>query len=184
MAEADYRITRTNSKRYVGWCAHCEWSTNVIQFRIGCAAQVRDHLRRVHPDVTVDPTKREGRDMKQPGTDLPDLGEKLSEYADHLVVFAGAHPGERDTSFGKRNTVEALVYVFLDGAWKNIGETPVFFRTVQKQINEAGDEPIGGVLIQGTDRNDREWYLAPVPKSDKKLTKALADWDADKAEPF
>lgn len=178
-------VTRTNGKRYVGFCGYdlCSWSTDAVQLRLTAQENLRAHVRITH-GASIDTLFQRSQAMKQPSADLPDLGEKLSEYADHLVVFSDAHPGERDTSFGKRPTMETLCYVFLDGVWKNLGETPVFFRTVNKQITEAGDEPIGGVLIQGTDRNDREWYLAPVPRTDKVLTAALKGWDKDKAEAF
>lgn len=122
--------------------------------------------------------------MKQPDSELPEIGEKLGEYADHLMVFASAKAGTRDTSFGKRDTIECLAYAFVDGAWKALGETPIFWATVKKQVAEAGEEPIGGVLIQGTERNDREWFLAPVPKSDKAFTQALKDWDKNMGGDF
>lgn len=116
--------------------------------------------------------------MKSPGKELPeqDAGEKLSEYAGTLVVFnKGWRHVTRDTKFGKRDTIEVDVWARVDGEWKGLGDVPVFFSTVMKQLDEAGpDEPFGGFLVQGTDRNPREWCIEAATKKDD--VKALAEW--------
>lgn len=119
----------------------------------------------------------------KPESDLPDP-ERLSDYADHLVVFTDPTiPGKVKSKFGM-SECDVLAYVYLPDqkAWKNLGETPIFWKSVGFQIAEAAPDSIGGVLTQGTGRNEREWNITPAGKAaDKKL---LAAFDKDHAEPF
>jgi hypothetical protein len=129
---------------------------------------------------------RKGHDVPitQPGAKLPETdAERLSDYDGSLVVFANAKPGERDTSFGARETREVLAYVVVSGEWKALGETPIFFKTVIKQIDEADGEPLGGILKKGTERNANEWAIVPTTK---KADLALLDnWTEESgSEPF
>jgi hypothetical protein len=186
MATEPFRITRTNTRRYVGHCNLCAYATNVESVRVSVGIKLRDHARRQHGLTYVVETGdyRKDHGMKQPKKDLPEM-EKLGDYDGHLVVFSGAREGVVEgTKFGDRNVVYALAYVYLNDQWKSLGETPIFWRTVCKQVLDAAPDEIGGTLTQGTDRNDREWFLAPVPASNKGDTKALAAWDKDHAAAF
>jgi CRISPR/Cas system-associated endonuclease Cas1 len=109
------------------------------------------------------------------------LPETLSDYDGHLIVISDARPGTRSTSLGERDTREARVDVHLRGGWKSIGEIPIFFRTVQNQIDEAGGEPLGGRLVKGTELNADEWAIQPVTGDDEEL---LNTWSEDAAESF
>lgn len=63
------------------------------------------------------------------------LENRLSDYDRYLIVVTDAKVGERDTSFGKRDTRSPRL---VSGGWKSIGEIPIFVRTVQQQIDEVG----------------------------------------------
>lgn len=197
-ATPPYVITKTRSKRYVGQCSICGWTTNAHTHRIDVGVKLRDHCRLEHDTFTEDIfnrvvndslTGRKGQ-MKQPGTDLPevDRGERLADYDGHLVVITDARPGSRNTQHGIRETREALVYVYVSDGWKAMGETPIFFKTVIRQIDEEGNvkkgvttEPVGGKLIKGTERNANEWAIVPVDGDD---LDALNNWSKENAESF
>ena len=118
--------------------------------------------------------------MKRASAELPpagDIGEKLGDYKNHLIVVADPRAGKRETKHGDRDTIEANVWVFVDSVWKNIGEVPIFWKTVILQVKEAGGEPLGGVLRQGTLRNPNEWAI--VPPTAKDMNKALDEWSPD-----
>lgn len=192
-----FQITRTRSKNYVGVCMvkGCEdpgnnggpFTTARIHNRVRCALFLRDHCRTAHDIHTGDlflDTREKDHTVKQPKDekDLPDP-ERLADYKNHLVVFTDGKPGTVKSVHGM-SEVDVLAYVYLPAtkAWKNLGETPIFWKSVAFQINEAMPDSIGGVLVQGTTRNDREWNLLPASKAaDKKLLDAF---DKEKAEPF
>lgn len=182
----EHRITRTNSKNYIATCelSHEDgqpWTAGPIRMRINCSQRLREHLRTVHGIVPASIFTPKGNvAMKVPGAELPpagEIGEQLGDYKNHLIVFTDARAGTRDTRHGNRDTIEANVWVYVDATWKNLGEVPVFWKGVIFQIKEAGGEPLGGVLQQGTLRNPNEWVLkAPT---DKALKKALDEWTPD-----
>jgi len=185
-------ISRTNTRRYVGACLRegCGYRTPVVSLRARAGVLLRDHGRREH-GISVrqnyfDQQRKEPAAMKNPSKTLPDP-ERLSDYGDHLVVFTSAKPGAVTSQFGT-SVVDCLVYVYVKDAWKALGETPIFWKTVGTQILEAiGDEPnesIGGYLKQGSDRNEREWMISPVPASAKADQKALATFDKEHADSF
>jgi hypothetical protein len=193
MAEP-FRITRTNSKRYVGYCDLCPYVTNVISLRVNCAIRLRDHARTVHKssyDETNDyePSSRKGRTMKNPKKDLPAL-EKFSEYEDHLAVFAAAKVGEVKSQYGT-SECDCLIWVYSKGAWKALGETPIFWQTVGKQVleeigpdSETPDESLGAFLRKGghPQRNgDFFWLEMAQDKADLTL---LKEWNKEYADSF
>ena len=189
--EPELVITRTNTRRYVGACLRegCGYRTPVVSLRLRAGVLLRDHGRTVHGisvRMTMFDPPTKGTSMKKPNAKLPDP-ERLSDYPDHLVVFTDAKPGAVKSQYGT-SECDCLVYVYLKDAWKALGETPIFWKTVGKQIMEAiGDEPnesFGGYLRQGSERNEREWNVAPVPASAKTDTKVLAGFDKDHSEPF
>lgn len=182
-------ISRTNTKRYVGACLRCGWTTSVVSLRARAGVLLRDHGRIEH-GISVRQSyfdqQRKEPAMKAPSKDLPDP-ERLSDYPDHLVVFIDAKPGTVKSQYGT-SECDCLVYVYVNDNWKSLGETPIFWKTVGKQIMEAiGDEPtesFGGYLRQGSERNEREWNVAPVPAAAKADAKVLASFDKEHAEAF
>jgi hypothetical protein len=192
MAEP-FTVTRTNSKRYVGHCSLCDFTTKVISIRANCAIKLRDHARVTHnmtPDTLnkyLEPTKRKGRNMKAPKKDLPAL-EKFAEYEDHLCVFAKADFGKVKGQFGT-SEVDCLVWVYNKAAWKSLGETPIFWQTAGKQIlaeigpeSDTPDETLGAFLRKGgnPERNgDFFWLDIAQDKADLALLKSWAKEYAD-----
>jgi hypothetical protein len=176
-------ITRTRTKRYVGVCGlgECDFTTRVESLRVNAGIALRDHARIVHG---LEPaTIFDRRTMRTPDKELPPQ-ERLADYADHYVVFSDPKPDNIDTKFGNQDIIRCLAYVFIDGHWKSLGDTPIFWVTVSKQIMEDPDDPLGGKLVKGTDRNANEWAVVPVPTSDKPGTAALKGWSKEKAEAF
>jgi hypothetical protein len=177
-------ITKTNTRRYVALCdvADCGWSWGPHGLRVTVSEQLRHHLKTEHGIRRADdnPTRR-SRTMKTADKELPEQnqGPKLSDYEGQLIVVqAGWTEGSRDTSYGARPTVEASIWVYDEEAkeFDSLGAVPIFFRTVQSQLKEAGSEDdFGGVLLQGTDRNKNEWHLATPSAAQAKL---LAKFDA------
>lgn len=172
-------ITRTNTKRYVGICdvPGCGFSTRVETLRIYASQELRAHLKDDHT-----PQERSNR-MKTPNKDLPEQEmDRLSDYDGHLIVIGPGWnpPTLHETSFGKREAIDADVWVYDEdkGDWRQLAGnvTPIFFRTVIRQLTEAGsDEAFGGLLAQGTERNSKEWAIVPV--TDAKRKKLLNEWD-------
>jgi hypothetical protein len=179
-----FQVTRTNTRRYIGICNldGCDYRTDVVSLRVRAALLVRDHCRRVHGSYAADLFLKRESVVKQPNQKLPEP-EKLADYKDHLVVFADAKPGAVKSIHGT-SEVDCLAYVYLKGHWKSLGETPIWWKSVGFQILDADGEPIGGILTQGTDRNDREWCLVTVKSADKENVAALKSWDKEYAESF
>lgn len=182
-------ITTTNTRRYVGACLRedCGYRTPVVSLRARAGVLLRDHGRREH-GISVRQSyfdqQRKEPAMKAPSKNLPDP-ERLSDYADHLVVFTDYKIGKVKGQFGT-SQCDCLVYVYLKDNWKALGETPIFWSTVGQQIAEAlAEEPnetFGGYLVQGTDRNEKEWALKPVTaKADAAI---LAKFDKEHADAF
>ena len=71
-------ITRTNTKRYIGRCGLCDFTTNVISLRSNCAMRLRTHCvteHGVHPtslNQYLEPQRKERR-MKTPKKELPEV---------------------------------------------------------------------------------------------------------------
>jgi hypothetical protein len=161
--------------------------------RVNCAVQMRDHARTVHghvPDYLnkyLEPPNR--RKMKNPNKELPPL-EKLSEYEGHLCVFADVRPGETKSQYGM-SECNCLVWVYNKSAWKALGDTPIFWQTVGRELmNEIGPESdtptetIGAFLRKGghPQRNgDFFWLDAAQDKPDLDLLKA---WNKEYGESF
>lgn len=169
-------VTKTNSKRYVAVCdvVGCDWSTGVNSLRIVVSERLRHHLRTEH-DLHV--VERKTPTMKTPGNALPtDEGlDKLSNHAGSLIAVGKGwtHNTAYSTQFGLREAIEADVYVYDGKKWNNLGErdgdvasqTPIFFKTVIRQLLEAGpDDDFGGVLSQNIPgrKNNREWAILPA----------------------
>jgi hypothetical protein len=89
-----------------------------------------------------------------------------------------------ESKFGPQDIVRCLAYVFVEGNWKALGDTPIFWVEVQKQLADDFSEPLGGKLVKGTARNGNEWVVEAVPTSDKVGTKALGSWSKETAESF
>jgi hypothetical protein len=184
-----FQITRTRTRRYVGVCGWngCPEITNVCGSRLRARELLQIHTQRAHgftyTDNRYDPTNI-GGPVKTPGKELPPQ-EKLTDYVDQLVVFAGGTDDTMDTKFGKDQAyVKCLAYVLLDsGVWKNLGETPVFQKALMHRIMVDGDGgPIGGRLTKGTDRNPNEWDL--VAATSAKDRKALDEWEKNHDDDF
>lgn len=170
-------VTRTNTKRYIAICdvTDCDWSAGPHGLRIVVSQRLRHHLQDTHGLHVVEESQ-ETRHMKTHKTDeLPEQsqGPKLSDYAGQLIVFrAGWEVEAQNTKYGRRDAVKVDIFVYNteDKAWDNPGQVLVFFATVQKQLEEAGnDDDYGAVLVQGTDRNAREWHLATPSAAQIKL---------------
>lgn len=161
-------ITETNSHRFIALCdvEDCAWSTSAIRIRMTAAIQLRDHNRTEHNVKTA----------KSELPEQPDAGDRLSEFAGHLIVVGpGWRKANRKTQFGDRPAVEADLWVLVDGGWKNLVDAPIYFKSVIAQLDDAGnDEAFGGKLVQGTERNPREWIILPPLKAEQKL---LDEWD-------
>lgn len=184
------RITRTNTKGYVGTCSYpeCRYITKRYGLRIKCKADVNQHSRTQHGC-----DQREDRYMKQANTTLPtDEGlDKLGNYDGALIVVASGwkYNDAFKTSFGPREVIEADVYAYDGKTWHNIavdGEgnvpslTPIFWKTVIRQLQDAGaEDDFGGVLstnIPGR-KNNREWAILPANAAQ---AKALEKFDGEK----
>lgn len=185
-------VTRTNTKRYVATCdvADCGWSTEVISVRVRAGEKLRHHLKVQHGLIQVIQPERNSTMKVQEETELPEQskGPKLSEYSGQLVVFgSGWTKAKEQTQYGAREAIRADLFVYDTTAktWQAPGSVLVFFATVIKRIEDAGvEDDLGGVLVQGTDRNSREWDLTPPSAAQAKL---LAKFDKDTAvagEPF
>jgi len=174
-------VSRTNTRRYVATCLSCGWTTDVGSVRLVLSERLRHHLRVTgHTDTRRTEAMAKIK-VNTPG-ELPeqDSGGRLSDYHDHLVVFANiASPVANDRGFGVRDETPCDVYVYADGQWQELGKAfPVFFKTVQSQLAEAGiGNALGGVLKHGTARNPREWAVVPADAAASKA--ALADFDPD-----
>lgn len=190
-------ITRTNTKGYIGTCSYpgCQSGESGLPYRtkrhglrIKCVEEVRHHSRSQHGC-----DQREDRYMKQANATLPaDEGlDKLGNYDGALIAVAKGwtYNAAFKTSFGLREAIEADVYVFDGKAWHNIAAdsdgnvpslTPIFWKTVIRQLQEAGNEDdFGGVLstnIPGR-KNAREWAILPAAGAQEK---ALEKFDAAK----
>jgi hypothetical protein len=184
-----FSITRTNSKNYVGVCNICGFTTDRIHNRVRCALILRDHCRIEHDTYTEDlfctPTGDKTMKAPKPEKDLP-APERLSDYVDHLVVFSDATFPSTRTSPNGDAQCDCLAYVYLDDKkqWKALGETPIWWKGVAFQVREAGcesGEELGGVLVQGTGRNPREWNVGAANAAQLKI---LAKFEKDNAEPF
>jgi hypothetical protein len=188
-----FQITRTRTRRYVGICGWngCPEITLVARTRLRARELLQIHTQQAHgftyTDNTYEPTNANTdgkRPVKTPGKELPPQ-EKFTDYADHLFVFNGGKSDTMDTKFEKDSPcVKCLVYVLLDtGTWKNLGETPVFQKTLMHRIMEdGGGGPIGGRLTKGTDRNPNEWDL--VAATSAKDRKALEEWEKNHDDDF
>src|SRR5262245_16295848 len=191
-----FAVTRTNTKRYGGHCHLCDYTTPVISVRANCALRMRDHARVIHNMTPTflnqylePPNYRKGRKMKAPKKELPPL-EKFAEYEDHLCVFAGATDGKVKGQFGT-SVVDCAVWVYVKGAWKGLGETPIFWATAGKQIldeigpdSETPDESLGAFLRKGGNpqRNgDFYWLEVATDKADLDLLKS---WSKEYADSF
>lgn len=198
-------VTRTNRKRWVALCPYCvpSWTSLVHPNAAHAAVELRDHLTDRHGVAPAAASResglnQKGQDMgvKQANPELPpqEGGVKLGDYAGKLVVFDNAVEAKDESSFGKRDTVHATLWVFdpdqtieeegieekvtrLPDGWVSLGETIVWFQTVGKQIMEALPDQLGGMLTKGTARNANEWAIVPVPAKAKNLVAALAKWD-------
>ena len=54
------------------------------------------------------------------------------------------------------------------------------FRTVQKQLlNDGQDDDYGGVLVQGTARNPKEWAIVPARNTEEDAILAAWNRNAD-----
>jgi len=125
--------------------------------------------------------------MKVPDKTLPEVEalDRLGDVAkDHLIVINKAWTVDEafKTSRGMTTAINADVWVYDDnaGGWKQLGDTPIFWKTVQRQIQEGGaDEPQGAILRQGTKRdggnsNPNEWWLDGTMTKDQ--SKLLTEW--------
>lgn len=190
-------ITRTNTKRYVGRCGLCDYTTNVISVRANCAMRLRTHCiteHGVHPtslNQYLEPD-RKARTMKNPKKELPPL-EKLSEYEGHLMVFGGVTVGKVTSQFGT-SVADALVWVYIkDSTWKALGNTPIFWQTAGRQLleeigpdSETPDETMGGYLRKGghpdqKGSNDFYWIEATSGSQDNAK---LKQWSKEFADEF
>ena len=122
--------------------------------------------------------------MKAPNKELPDQdrGDRLTDFVNHLVVV---EKGAAMKKLDKPNqysdeAVFGTVWVHVNGSWKCLGDTPVFFRTVQKQLlNDGQDDDYGGVLVQGTARNPKEWAIVPARNTEEDAILAAWNRNAD-----
>jgi hypothetical protein len=202
MTEAEaFRITRTNSRNYVGICdiPGCGFTTNRIRFRVDCGVRMRDHCQKAHGlhpgsfakylnNAAIQQQKEESA-MKSPKKDLPAL-ERLSEYEGHLCVFAGASFGKVKSQYGT-SECDCLVWVYNKSQWKPLGETPIFWQTVGKQIleeigpdSDTPDESMGGYLRKGghpTRSGDFFWIEDAQDKPDLDALKA---WNKEYSDSF
>lgn len=126
--------------------------------------------------------------MRTPSKEIPEpeQGERFTDVAkDKLIVIEkGWKKVNLRTSFGDTDAVRADVWVYdtadKPNAWTALGETPIFSKTVARQLEETGPgEETGAVLHQGTNRpggrpNPNEWVLLPPNKEQEKI---LAEWD-------
>lgn len=184
-------VTKTRTKRYVAYCdlPDCSWST-MDRFRINVSERLRHHLKTTHGLTVVE---KETRTMKQPGASLPeDTGlDKLSDQGSKLIAIAKGwtHNPAYSTQFGIREAIEADVFVWDGKEWRNLAadkdgavpnRTPIFFKTVIRQLLEAGDEDdFGGILSQNVPgrKNTREWAILPASGA---AAKALDKFDSAK----
>lgn len=184
-------VSRTRSKRYVALCdlgpSTCDWASNVLPHRLTAQHRLSWHMRTVH-------NVRRETTMKQPTGDLPEIeqGERFTDHNGHIVVIEKGwkREPERETSMGKRDTIIATVWAYFkddeedERRWHNLGECPIFPKTVVRQLAEAGpDDDYGAVLVQGTTRTDdkgrartnpNEWQLRSLTKDEDKILKT---WD-------
>jgi hypothetical protein len=179
-------VTRTNTRRYVAICevVDCPWSFGPHGLRLRVSEQLRHHLKHEHGMTVVD--ERTSHMKVHKDTELPEqsAGVKLSDYAGQLIVFGKRwEQSTRGTKFGDRKTIDVHLYAY-DTARKgfvDVGSVSVFFATVQKRLMAEGPaDDIGGVLVQGTERNGREWDLS-VPSAAQ--VKLLDKFDPDTALP-
>lgn len=183
-------ITRTNSKRYVATCvvADCDWSDGPHRHRVVVSERLRYHVKTQHGLNYTDPDRRDTHPMKQQTeTELPpqETGPQLKDYVGQLVVFGmGWVTDKIRTKNGPADVIKADLYVYNPDtkAWDNPGTTTVFWAVVKRRLHDAGNEDdLGGVLVQGTDRNPREWDLVPPNAAQSKLLDKFAPADR---EPF
>lgn len=196
-------VTRTNRKWWVATCARCEWFSFTQPYKVYACTDLRDHLVERHHLTPLAASQESGlneRDshmaIKQPNKELPEQegGVKVGDYAGKVVVFDNATEAQDDSSFGKRDTIHATLWVYdpdesietegieekitrLPTGWVALGEVIVWWSTVGKQIMEALPDQLAGMLTKGTDRNANEWAIVPVPAKAKNLLAALDTWD-------
>lgn len=188
-------VTRTNTKRYVGHCSLCDYTTDVISLRANCALRLRDHARVMHNmtpkslNEYLEPPRTKERRMKAPNKDLPPQ-EKLADYIGHLMVFGNVTVGATSSSFGM-SVADALIWVWVNDAWKNLGPTPVFWPNVGRELlreigpeSDTPDETMGAYLRKGnhpSEKGDFYWLAIADSTEDMKLLKA---WSKDHSDSF
>lgn len=116
--------------------------------------------------------------MRKPEKELPpqEQGERLTDFKEcPIVVQKGAVIEPTPDAKFSSEALFSNVWVHTSGEWRDLGRTPIFFRTVQKQVMEDTSDDFGGILIQGVDRNPREWAI--VPARNKEEQSILDAWD-------
>lgn len=180
-------VSRTNTKRYVALCelADCDWADGPHRHRVVMSERLRHHMKVQHGLTYVLPTEGTTRTMKTASQNLPkdESLDRLSAYSGQLIAVEKGwdYDPAYSTSFGPREAIVADVWVYDNQikAWRNLAadaapgtRTPIFFKTVIRQLQDEGNEDDwGGLLMQGAAgrRNDREWVVLPPTPAQVKL---------------
>jgi hypothetical protein len=115
----------------------------------------------------------------KPGEHIPN---RLTDYVDQPVLIRPKEYRKLDTTFGESLVLMADVLVLIPRdktAAINLGEVPIFWKGVQRQIEESAGMWVLGRLHQGTASNPKEYILEDPQLGDDALGEAaVAQFDA------
>lgn len=125
--------------------------------------------------------------MKNPNKDLPPA-ERLSDYVDHLCVFMTVVVPGTFTSVNGVSEADALAWVYDEGEWHSLGNTPIWWSNVARELRtQLADDPaeaVGGFLRKGGNaerKGDFYWLEAAQDGPDLDL---LKQWEKENAATF
>jgi|SRR5215469_15931681 len=118
--------------------------------------------------------------FKRPGDpNKPPEYDKLGNYKNHLVLIRPKQYGPQPTrDYGVATVLFSDVIIPEpengSGSYLNLGDNvPIFWKKVQRQLDESIGEWTGGILRQGSKDNAQEWWIDDASEADIEVLEAV-----------
>lgn len=109
-------------------------------------------------------------------TPAPPVGDRPADFLDKPMLLRPTEFRTLDTALGTKLTLFCdVVVVTGKGKIVNLGNTPIFWKGVQAQVEDHIGEWVGGRLHKGTASNANAFVLLEPTPADLKAFESIAD---------